>query len=320
MNTSSHLSHADCRECTAVCNGQPPKKAANHLSWDYELYCDFPVKIARSEHVQAGPIFEKHWHEQFQILYFEQGEAVIHCNANTYTPKPGDVIIINSNELHYGVTYGEHLIYHIVKVDFNFLLSSQQDLCQTKYITPLLQGRIRFENLISQDNQLSAAIREIIDEYAKQNLGCELAIKAHIYHVLVHLLRHYQQEILQPAEQERQQRTLHQLRAALEYMDEHYHETIRLNELAKLANMSSQHFCRLFKMLTGKRPIDYINYLRINEAVTLLSESHFNISEIAMAVGFDDSNYFSRIFKKYKKLSPSAFKVQSTCTRCQNTL
>ena len=307
METNSNLPHWDCQQCTTVCNGKQ-KETASHFPWDYNLYCDFPVKIARSEHFASGPVFEKHWHEQIQILYFEQGETLIHCNVNTYTLRPGDVMVINSNEIHFGVTHSEHLVYYIVKVDFNFLFSSQQDLCQTQYITPMLQGRIRFQNQISQDLQLSAEIRKIIDEYTGQNLGCELAIKAHIYHILVYLLRHYQQEILQPAEQERQQKTLHQLRAALEYMDEHYSETIRLSELASLANMSNQHFCHLFKKLTGKRPMDYINYLRINKAVTLLSENHFNISEIAMAVGFDDSNYFSRIFRKYKKISPSALR------------
>jgi AraC-like DNA-binding protein/mannose-6-phosphate isomerase-like protein (cupin superfamily) len=297
----------NCQQCSTVCNSHQ-KTAASHLPWDYHLYRDFPVKIDRWERIESSPMFERHWHEQIQILYFEQGEATILCNTNTYMLKPGDILIINTNEIHYGISYNGQLIYHIIKPEFNFLSSSQQDLCQTKYIMPLLQDRIRFQNQISQDSALSAEIRRIITEYTEQNLGFELAIKASIYHILVYLLRHYQQESPAPSEQERQQKTLRQLRTALEYIDEHYSETIRLNELANLANLSSQHFCRLFKKLTGKRPMDYINYLRINKAVTLLSESNYNISEIAAAVGFDDSNYFSRIFKKYKKSAPSAYR------------
>jgi AraC-like DNA-binding protein len=72
--------------------------------------------------------------------------------------------------------------------------------------------------------------------------------------------------------------------------------------------MSNQYFCHIFKSITGKRPVDYMNYLCINKAVTLLSESNLNISEIAMAVGIDDSNYFSRLFKKYQKTSPTAMR------------
>ncbi|WP_378956695.1 AraC family transcriptional regulator [Pelosinus sp. sgz500959] len=272
------------------------------------MYRDFPVKISRSERFKYGPVFGSHWHEEFQILYFEQGEALIHCNSHPYKLKPGNLMIINSNEIHYGETLCQHLVYYIIKVDLNFLLSSHIDFCQTNYITPLLQGLIRFQNHITHNDQLSDHIQQIVKEYRQQKTGCELAIKAHLYNILVLLLRHYQQELFKKTMHDRQQKNMHQLRTVLQYVDQHYNENITLNQLANLSNMSSQHFCRVFKNTTGKRPMDYINYLRINKAVTLLSTSDFNISEIAMAVGFDDSNYFSRLFKKYQNISPSAMR------------
>lgn len=297
----------DCKVCSKVCNEQQ-QTISNNRHWDYERYRDLPVKIGRSERLERGPVFESHWHEQFQILYFEQGEALIHCNSHPCRVKAGDVVIINSNEIHYGETLCQHLIYYIVKVDLNFLISSQVDFCQTKYINPLLQGQILFQNHISHDEQLVAQVQEIFKEYSQQEMGSELAIKAHIYHIMVLLLRRYQQENLHGGGQGRQPRNMDQLRKVLEYMDQHCNENISLRQLATLANMSDQHFCRIFKKITGKRPVDYMNYLRINRAVVLLSESDFNISEVAMAVGFDDSNYFSRLFKKYQKTSPSAMR------------
>lgn len=66
---------------------------------------------------------------------------------------------------------------------------------------------------------------------------------------------------------DRQQKAMHQLRTVLEYINQHYNENINLTQLANLANMSNQHFCRIFKIITGKRSVDYINYLRINKAV-----------------------------------------------------
>jgi AraC-like DNA-binding protein len=280
----------------------------NRRQWDYDMYRNFPVKITRYECLERGPVFESHWHEQFQILYFEQGESLIHCNCHPYEVKAGDLVIINNNEIHYGETLCQHLIYYIVKVDLNFLLSSQVDFCQTKYINPLLQGRIRFQNHITQNDQLAEQIQQIVKEYNQQEIGCELAIKEHIYHIIVLLLRQYQQERFHNNGYDRQQKAMHHLRTVLEYIDQHYNENISLTQLANLANMSNQHFCRIFKSITGKRPVDYINYLRINKAVMLLSETNLNISEVAMAVGFDDSNYFSRLFKKYQKTSPSAMR------------
>jgi AraC-like DNA-binding protein len=272
------------------------------------MYRNFPVKITRYEHLERGPVFESHWHEQFQILHFEQGESLIHCNCHPYEVRTGDLVIINNNEIHYGETLCQHLIYYIVKVDLNFLLSSQVDFCQTKYINPLLQGRIRFQNHITHNDQLAEQIQQIVKEYNQQEIGFELAIKEHIYHIIVLLLRQYKQELFDNNGYDRQQKVMHQLRTVLEYIDQHYNENISLTQLANLANMSNQHFCRIFKSITGKRPVDYMNYQRINKAVTFLSESNLNISEVAMAVGFADSNYFSRLFKKYQKTSPSAMR------------
>ena len=307
MMFDNNLCEKNCSVCMLLCNGQP-KVNDNSRQWDYDMYRDFPVKITRNKRFERGPIFESHWHEQFQILYFEQGEALIHCNSHPYEVKPGDLVIINSNEIHYGETICQHLVYYIVKVDLNFLLGNQVDFCQTKYLNPLLQGRIRFQNHISQDDDLAVQVQQIVNEYNEQEIGCELAVKSCIYHIIVLLLRRYQQDTLHKNRQDSQQKNMHQLRTVLKYMDQHYNENISLSQLASLANMSSQHFCRLFKNITGKSAVDYMNCLRINKAVTLLSESDLNISEVAMAVGFDDSNYFSRLFKKYQKTSPSSMR------------
>jgi AraC-like DNA-binding protein/mannose-6-phosphate isomerase-like protein (cupin superfamily) len=307
MRIDGNPCEQNCRVCTVLCDSQQRPKS-NNPHWDYDIYRDFPVKITRSERFEPGPLFESHWHEQFQILYFEQGEALLHCNSHSYEVQSENLVIINSNEIHYGETLCQHLVYYVVKVDLNFLLSSHVDFCQTKYINPLLQGRIRFQNHITQDERLTKQVLEIVNEYNQQEAGCELAVKAHIYNIVVLLLRHYQQDLSHNSGHKRQKKNLHQLRTVLEYVEQHYSENIRLNYLASLANMSDQHFCRIFKSITGKRPVDYINYLRINKAVTLLSTSTYNISEVALAVGFDDSNYFSRLFKKYQKTSPSAIR------------
>ena len=55
-------------------------------------------------------------------------------------------------------------------------------------------------------------------------------------------------------------------------------------------------------------PISYINKIRIEKAAALFKNSDRSITEIAMEVGFDDSNYFSRIFKKQMGMSPREYK------------
>ncbi|MDO5479350.1 MAG: helix-turn-helix transcriptional regulator, partial [Clostridia bacterium] len=65
---------------------------------------------------------------------------------------------------------------------------------------------------------------------------------------------------------------------------------------------------RIFKSAAKTSPIKYINYLRLEKAKNLLSESSLKVSEIAVQVGFSDSFYFSRLFKKETGVSPASFK------------
>ena len=266
---------------------------------------DFPIDIHRSEHARTGTVIPCHWHENFEILYFESGEAVVYCNSKPILVGPGELIIINSNDVHYCESKSPHLVYYVVEFNLSFLHSNQIDLCQTKFMIPLVQNRIRFRHQIDRASELVNEVRKLIFEYYNQELGYELAVKAYIYHILVLLLRYYGEQTLSETEKDRQRRTLERLTPVIEYMDCHYTEKLSLGQLASMANMSPYYFCRLFKGLTGKSPTEYINHLRINRAATLLQESNLNITEIAMYVGFSDSNYFSRQFKKYKLVAPS---------------
>jgi AraC-like DNA-binding protein len=72
-----------------------------------------------------------------------------------------------------------------------------------------------------------------------------------------------------------------------------------------MLNISRHHFCRQFKNLTGKSAIDYINIVRIEKAYVLLKQGTLNVTEAAISTGFNNISYFSRLFKYYKKMSPS---------------
>lgn len=283
--------------------------ASNGQLIDQNVNPEFPVKIKRIEYYEPGPILKKHWHEEFMIFYIEKGSAVIHCNSQPIPVGTGDLVIINSNDIHYVENCCNHLIENYIVIDIAFLLSYKQDLCQIKYIDPLLQNRIRFENKITNDAELTRQVLELFREHQQQLRGYELSIKAGLYRILVLLLRRH----TVPAPCEVDFRRHHQLlRPVLQYVDEHYNQKITLEKLAAMANMSRPHLCRLFKSMTGMPPIEYINHLRINAAMKLLQQQHLPISEVALIVGFNDSNYFSRLFKKYKNMPPTSVQKENS--------
>jgi AraC-like DNA-binding protein len=268
----------------------------------------FLVDIFERKFQGPGPLFNQHWHEHLQFIYFTAGQAFIACNSRSFRVGAGDLVVINGNELHYGENLSPELLCYMIRIDFSFLLSNQVDSCQTKYIVPLIQNQISFINRVGNDKDVIQCVQKMVDEYFSCKVGYELAIKASAYELMVLLFRGYLDKISSEKEHEVIMRNVKRFQRILDFLDSHYPEPISIDQLADMVSVSKYHFCHLFKQLTGKSTGDYINQLRINNALTLLRESDLNITEIAMASGFNDTNYFCRIFKKYRKVSPSQFR------------
>ncbi len=100
------------------------------------------------------------------------------------------------------------------------------------------------------------------------------------------------------------------LRKAVEYLHEHYHEPITLNEVAEHTLVSTYYISRMFKKEMGKNFVDYLNELRIEKAKELLKDVRLKTYEVAEKVGIPDAHYFSRLFKKYVGMTPTEFREQ----------
>lgn len=250
--------------------------------------------------------FTCHWHEKIEFLFFTKGECLVKCNSSEFTVKAGDLVVVNSNEMHQARCISETAEYFCIIVDTSLIQSRYIDICDTKYIKPIYHNQILFKNKIENNAEASQYILNFVKEYESKNPGYELAIKACIYQLLVFLLRNHIQVVLTPDEYNARMRNLKRFNNIIEYIENNYSSKITIEQLSSMAHISRFHFCHIFKDMTGKALGEYINLLRINKADTMLKDSEMNISEVAVACGFEDANYFSRLFKKYKKVSPSA--------------
>lgn len=279
--------------------------ANNGKQLDYNITATSPIKFNRSVHYGKGPIVREHWHEEFMMVFIEQGEAIVYCNLNRITAGPEDLVVINSNEIHYIESKSDMLVFYTIKIDFSHLLSNQIDLVNNEYVNLLIHNQIRFYNNFPLDSELKQGLDQLIIEYNRKDKLYELAVKDCIYHILVLMMRHHIESIANVSNEKKQPSIFNDLQYVLEFVDKHYNQELSLDEIATMANMNKYHFCRIFKKTTGKSLTEYVNYIRINTAVELLKEGNMNISEISNYVGFNDSNYFSRVFKKYKNIAPT---------------
>ncbi len=93
-----------------------------------------------------------------------------------------------------------------------------------------------------------------------------------------------------------------------DYIDKHFNEDVRLNELADLIGMSPSAFSRYFKLSTGKTLSEYIVGIRLGMAARKLVDSTDSISEICYVCGFNTISNFNRLFRKYKGCNPTEFR------------
>ncbi len=94
---------------------------------------------------------------------------------------------------------------------------------------------------------------------------------------------------------------------AIKYIQFNYSLDINVNDIAAAVGISRSHLYRVFIANLNQSPIDYLTEYRINEACSLIQNTHLSISEIATSVGFFDQFYFSRVFKKIKNVPPSKY-------------
>ena len=102
---------------------------------------------------------------------------------------------------------------------------------------------------------------------------------------------------------------MEQITAALEYVEKHYQEPIKIQDIAKTCNMSETHFRRTFEEHINMTPADYVNLVRIQKACELLKNTDDSMDGIAMKCGFANTSTLNRNFKKYLGTSPYQWKI-----------
>jgi signal transduction histidine kinase/AraC-like DNA-binding protein len=100
------------------------------------------------------------------------------------------------------------------------------------------------------------------------------------------------------------------VRKAMAHVHEHYAEALTRETLARYVGVSEDYLTRCFRQELGVTPMAYLNRYRVSRAKELLVAGRKSMTEVAMAVGFSDSNYFGRVFRREVGISPSDYRRQ----------
>jgi len=93
-----------------------------------------------------------------------------------------------------------------------------------------------------------------------------------------------------------------------DYIDRNYKKDISAKDVAGILGYSDVYFSKVFKQLFDDNFINYLTKIRIDRAKLLLKDVSFNIKEVGKSVGYADSNYFTKVFKRSVGMSPSEYR------------
>ena len=149
-------------------------------------------------------------------------------------------------------------------------------------------------------------VDSLFENMEKGSVAYTFATTGLLWQLIGYILE--QKSQIAPSSQNAVYRKNKQIKKVLTKIRNDYSKPLTLDDLAEEAQLNKQYFCRAFRQATGKAPIDYLNYYRIECAAEQLSLSYVSITEIALSCGFNDLSYFNRLFKRSKGVTPSNYR------------
>lgn len=128
--------------------------------------------------------------------------------------------------------------------------------------------------------------------------------------MLADLIQYFSVHTL-PENTRRQKQSNDVLREIIAYVNNHYKDSLTLDNMARQTGFSREYFCRFFKQHMGITFLRYVNEVRISHAGRLLSDTDLSISEIMQESGFTNQTLFNRLFKEIYGMTPRQARISS---------
>lgn len=254
-------------------------------------------RVSEAGHFAGGPKFftDRSGKEEYFLVYTVSGQGFLRHLQQTLTLDRGHAVMFYCREPQYYATLSEEPWEHYW-VHFNGPgAEDYYDLINNEGIANIY---------IEDPHRFTLHFQEILRFSDMLDRRDSILSAMHVTSLLTAMVMsryRTQGTDLQPHHREK-------IDAAIFYLQDHYQESPRLEELAGMVHLSVSHFARLFKQYTGMPPHEYLINYRINEAKKMLRGSEMPLGEMAYQLGFADESSFSRSFRKVTGTTPMSFR------------
>lgn len=237
-----------------------------------------------------------HFHPTYEIYYLLSGKREFFIRDRTLVIQEGDVMIVSPNVLHRTTNAAEPQHERlIVNIHRDLMLPVQEG--GKEALAPLLGADYRIVRFSLQERLYADELaRGIIGEVQRREPGFESFALTLAQQLLLLSLRRMAEK---GEEQAEYPSPMHErISAVVRHINEHYMEELSLQLLAERFFISPYYLSRFFKEATGFTFVEYVNSVRVKEAMKLLEETGLKASVIARKVGFGSVTHFGRVFRQ----------------------
>lgn len=247
-----------------------------------------------------------HWHEELEVLYVKEGALSLKLPSKTYTLNRGDCAILNARVLHDAIAepYCELDSF----VFSSKLIGEETSVYYKKYLAPLIIGQIFDGHLVlnEENNPVRDYFLKAFSAMSEDVFGYEFIVRECLSQIFLHLYLYYESAIALGSLAESQDDL--RIRNMMNFLHEHFSEDISLSHIAQVAKVSERECLRCFQRTINVSPMQYLLKYRVMQAAKLLeNDMEKSISEVAREAGFDSLSYFSKVFKRFYKCTPSQY-------------
>lgn len=272
------------------------KKEAN------ERVSSFFVKRVRE------PVLDINWHfhEEYELIYILQGNGIRLVGDNLSNFQPGELVLVGPNIPHLwrttkNVSSVDRIIIKFDEFPGGINLFSLPEFVSIKALLKKAETGISFGTGTMEE------VQQQIIELSKADGSQKLICLLNILNILsgsseIELLSSPYLKISPHNLEE------NRLSKVINYISEYYNKDIVLEDMADIASMTIQSFCRFFKKRTNKTFIQFLNEYRIGKACILLAENKMSVNEICYELGFNSTTNFNRVFKKMYSCTPMKYR------------
>lgn len=244
--------------------------------------------------------FLAHQHTEVELIWVREGSSVLTVNNQTFSLKEGDLLLCQSGSIHYSEKQAKNVLEFIL---FN------PSLIQSRRV-PLSLSTQHFKakklNKYGMDKSVERIFTDISHELTSHEPFYQNVVQNTLKTFLYRLQRYF--PVTSTDDMSTSKKSSPFISEALSYMEANLSEELSLEQIAKVLNIDSGYFSRIFKKYTGLNFVQYRNSLRLDNAIKLLQETDKSISDIAFDCGFQNIRTFNRVFIQYTSKSPMEFR------------